>query len=809
MIDLTVCSEQERKLFNDVIAEVIGGKGIKYVSPQYVFMEEATGKKRKIDFAILTDQSKIAIELDGYTYHAEGKISQEAFSDQLQRQNGLVLAGWKILRFSWKRVLESPNSCRDALRRAIIHDQLLHPFYNPSEILPHQIQIEALQRLKESRDAGAKRGLVALATGLGKTYLSAFDAKNFKGRVLFIVHNNSILEQAKEAFNCILPKRSKGLFNSLERKPKEDIVFANISSLRSKENLSVFTPDDFEYIVVDEVHHSATAHYAKVMSYFKPHFLLGMTATPNRTDNKSILALLDNNLIYQVTQNDAIQRGYLVPFHYFALKDNVDYSNIRHNGFKYDLEDLNRTLIIKKRDDEIIEKYKKMTNGGKAIGFCVSIEHAERAADYFRSQGIPSHAIHSGISQEKRKQLIMDFRENKYKIVFVRDIFNEGVDFPDVEALLFMRPTESRIIFTQQLGRGLRLNNAKKAIIVLDFIGNYINADKITDYLSAYGTEIDLDKLRAKPLYEYDNGCKVEFQSEVLDTITVLKANVYSDQELTHHFLRLYQKLGRCPVLADIQSDTKFKLKDYLERYGTLLDFIERIERLEPDLDLRPLKGKVAHIQKDDVEALASTLERNEGQFLEQIRALSVILDKCCLQAARIANRYVGKDWDTRLYEGFIKLIEFLREAVESMDDLTLVLSFRFETPSKVFEEKTSPEENDALLEGIISNFKKLTDTREIYIFARTLTKDILLLEQLSQILKEDFTASGLGKTTQSSCTRAPLTGRLGVTDPDVSEVAQLAKIYGSLVQLNKRISGSILDAESVAEKLYDALSSV
>ena len=208
-----------------------------------------------------------------------------------------------------------------------------------------------------------------------------------------------------------------------------------------------------------------------------------MTATPNRTDRKPILKLVDNNLIYQITQREAIERGFLCPFCYYALKDNINYSNIRHNGFRYYLDDLNRLLIIKRRDQAIIKKYKSLIDGVKAIAFCVSIQHTIRASNHFNDEGIPSVAIHSGLTNEQRKKHIRNFREGKYQIAFVRDMFNEGIDFPEVGALLFLRPTESKIIFTQQLGRGLRIYPGKENVKVLDFIGNFINNEKIIDYL--------------------------------------------------------------------------------------------------------------------------------------------------------------------------------------------------------------------------------------------------------------------------------------------------------------------------------------
>ena len=446
MLDLSRASEPEQRLYYDVISPTIAPEADKFVLPQYVIHEDL-GNTRRIDFAVVTVNTKLAIELDGYTYHAEGIVTREKFSDDLYRQNQLMIQGWKVLRFSWDDVLHKPERCRDTLRRAIVSDPDLHPGHQSKDINPHVIQQEALASLDATRRLGKTKGLVVMATGLGKTYLAAFDARRIGGRILFVVHSNSILEQARDAFLKIMPGRSVGLYNAYEKKPREDLVFANIASLRNPDNLKSFDPREFSYIVFDEFHHGATEHYRNAIAYFRPKFMLGMTATPERTDKQSILGLMDDNLLYHMTQTEAIDRGFLVPFKYYALSDNVDYSNIRHNGFRYDVSDLNKTLIIEHRDHAIIDKYRTITGEKKAIAFCVSIEHAVRSAEHFRQEGIPSVAIHSKMSAETRRSIILEFREGLYRVIFVRDLFNEGIDFPEVEALLFIRPTESKNYF--------------------------------------------------------------------------------------------------------------------------------------------------------------------------------------------------------------------------------------------------------------------------------------------------------------------------------------------------------------------------
>lgn len=742
-INLTNSSEPEKYLYFEIILPTISEESSKYVYPQFKLKDDF-GRERRIDFAIITDNSKVAIELDGYTYHAKGKISPEKFSDDLQRQNELILSGWKVIRFSWDQLNQTPEKCKDTLRRAIISDIALHPYLHTQSINPHQIQKEALIRLENSRKAGAKKGLVVMATGLGKTFLSAFDAKKVGGRILFIVHNNSILEQAREAFLKIMPEKTMGFFNSIEKICDKDIVFANISSLRIRKYLEKFNSNEFDYIIIDEVHHGATSHYKEVIKHFQPKFMLGMTATPNRTDNQSIISILDNNLIYEITQNEAIQRGFLVPFYYYALKDNIDYSNIRHNGYRYYMEDLNKALIIKRRDNTIIEKYKEMTRCGKAIAFCVSIEHAERAAEHFNESNIPSVAIHSRIDSQKRQELIRGFRENKYKVVFVRDIFNEGIDFPDVEVLIFMRPTESKIIFTQQLGRGLRLNAAKSAVQVLDFIGNYINADKIIEYLSAYGNTFEVDDLRHKPIFYYDNGCRVTFERAAIDVITILKANVPSDSELVEHFFSVYKKLGRCPTIADIQRDDKYKMKHYLERYGNWQAFLDRILVLDNTIDLKSLELSTK-LDNTEIEEYANLLEQNESQFINLLQQLAQVMEG--LENDFVSLSYkLYKNKTKKIYEKLNDFSDKAKMAEGLLKEIILILGFRFESPNIVtkkpqFESKYNI--ND-IVADVIKNLTSILEKKEIYLFARHFGSKLSIIKQLLETIQK-YISTDLG----------------------------------------------------------------
>ena len=276
--------------------------------------------------------------------------------------------------------------------------------------------------------------------------------------------------------------------------------------------------------MIDESHHTAAPSYRKVSEYFEPKFFLGLTATPDRMDEQDILEFYGNNLIFEMGQAEAIRQGYLATLNYKGFKDNVDYSNIYYNGFRYDVDDLNKSLMIELRDEAIIRKFKELASDKKTIGFCVSIDYADWCAEQFRKAGINAVSIHSKIEAENTdgayqsaSEIIEAFDNDKHQVAFVVDMLNEGIDIPDVECLLMLRPTESSAILTQQIGRGLRIANNKKEILVLDFIGNYQTSPRI---LTALGikkiSEIIEDK--EKGVYFYENeGRRVEFQSEVVD----------------------------------------------------------------------------------------------------------------------------------------------------------------------------------------------------------------------------------------------------------------------------------------------------
>lgn len=390
-----ITQESEALFVREFLFPILGNQKMKYVVPQYPFLD-SSGRSRRIDFGVLFNGKKLALEVNGESYHAEGIIPGEQFDDNLNRQNEILSAGWFLLRFSYNQ-LKDPK-----WREKVSHDLFsllrkhIPEILSETSIEPNYLQKEVLSALNFYRQAGHKKGVVILPTGTGKTYLSAFDTLNAQGRILFIVHKLDILSQSREAYEKIYTTAKLGLLTGEARENVNDskVLFASKDTLRNC--FTDFAPNEFDYIVIDEVHHGQAPTYQSILRYFKPNlFMLGLTATPDRTDRKDIFQLFDYNKVFEYTLNDAIDNGFLVPYTYYGLTDNIDYSNIRYNGNKYKVEDLDRALIIPERNERIFEEYIKKGNGNKALGFCCSIKHANEMAELFNSKGIPAVAITS------------------------------------------------------------------------------------------------------------------------------------------------------------------------------------------------------------------------------------------------------------------------------------------------------------------------------------------------------------------------------------------------------------------------------
>ena len=450
-------------------------------------------------------------------------------------------------------------------------------------IAPRGIQLEALYEIEKAREEGMEKGLLVSATGSGKTFISAFDAKQFSAkRLLFIAHRQEILEQALESFRVIHSDKNMSLFIGKEKDAEADFVFASIQTISKEIYLKseYFSPDTFDYIVVDEFHHAAAESYKRVLDYFKPVFLLGLTATPYRMDQQDILSLCDDHIIYELPLFQAVNRDVLSPFRYYGVYDETDYAKVERRNGTYVTESLERVFSDYAKETSVYEKYKAY--GGKStVGFCVSISHAEMMASYFCKKGVKAKAVHSQMSGERsREKVVKDFREGKLSVVFTVDLFNEGVDIKKIDTVMFLRPTESYVIFLQQLGRGLRKYPGKKELIVIDFIGNYKNAHYKPILLAGKNPlQVQITGKRADE-FSYPEGCHVHYDLRVLDLFEEMRKRDPRPQLLKEEYYRIRTSLNRRPQRLDLYlgSDVDYKeymKKGYLHYLGSLGELTE------------------------------------------------------------------------------------------------------------------------------------------------------------------------------------------------------------------------------------------
>lgn len=434
---------------------------------------------------------------------------------------------------------------------------------------PLGAQIEALHYLKQTREEGFDRGMVVMATGVGKTYLAAFDSAQFR-RVLFVAHREEILRQAWDTFGKVVPSKSKGWFNAEAKDTDTDIVVASVQTLSQEQYLSpaYFYPDYFDYIVIDEFHHVAAQSYQRVVNYFKPRFLLGLTATPFRMDNQDIFQFCDDNVVYEINLQEAINKDYLVPFHYYGVYDyTTDYTEIAMSNGRYVTEDLEKALSVASRADLILKRYREYKSQ-RALGFCSSIKHANYMTEYFRENNVPAVAVHSGQGPfvMQRKAAVGALRDCDIEVIFSVDQFNEGVDIPEVDLVMFLRPTESYTVFLQQLGRGLRKADDKDYLTVLDFIGNYKRAHLIPLILTGRNPQSEEDQIyKLRDLSQsLAEGCLVNFDMRLLDLFEEVRKHDPLPERMKTDYWRLKANLGRRPLRLDIRAGSDIDSREYL-----------------------------------------------------------------------------------------------------------------------------------------------------------------------------------------------------------------------------------------------------
>lgn len=432
---------------------------------------------------------------------------------------------------------------------------------------PNRMQKKAVLNLDRLRASGENKALVVAATGTGKTYMSAFDVANVNCKnLLFIVHREDILRKAEITYKSICKNSNVtfGLYTGNKKDKKVQYLFATVQTLSN--NLKDFYPEDFDYIVVDEAHHCTSPTYERVLNYFKPKFLLGMTATPERCDSGNIFDVFDNNVAIEVRLKEALEEELIVPFHYFGITDidTVDYTNVNIDN----ISEISKRLMINSRVDFIIEKMNFYGFDGekqRTLGFCISKEHARYMADKFNKEGINSIALTGEDPIEKRQECARRLEDDndELKVIFTVDIFNEGVDIPSVNQVLMLRPTSSPIIFIQQLGRGLRKRNNKEFLTVLDFIGNHNKAFLISIALKG-SKYYDKDSLKVSVDTDFSDipGCS----NISMDRISKERILKQLENENFNNLKYLKDEYNEFKILTG--GKIPYKLMDYVKYDG-------------------------------------------------------------------------------------------------------------------------------------------------------------------------------------------------------------------------------------------------
>lgn len=458
---------------------------------------------------------------------------------------------------------------------------------------PRGAQIEAICALEHTRAEGASRALISAATGVGKTYLAAFDSKKYK-RVLFVAHKEEILRQAAESFQNVRKSDDYGFFDGNAKCTDKSVIFASVATLGKSEylNETYFPKNYFDYVVIDEFHHAVNDQYMRIVEYFKPQFLLGLTATPERMDGRNIYEICDYNVPYEISLKDAINKGMLVPFHYYGIFDKTDYSQLHQVRGKYDDRELNQTYIGNERRYELIYKNYCKYGSKRALGFCCSKEHAKDMAKEFCRRGIPSVAVYSdahGEYTEDRSIAIQKLMQGEIRVIFSVDMFNEGVDIPAVDMVMFLRPTESPIVFLQQLGRGLRKSMGKEYLNVLDFIGNYEKAGRVR-FLLTGKTFSETKTYNPADRTDYPDDCMIDFDLELIDLFAEMDKRTLRVKDcIRGEYYRVKNLLDKSPSRLELftyMDDDVYQLamqhskENPFKRY---LDYKKELDELSED----------------------------------------------------------------------------------------------------------------------------------------------------------------------------------------------------------------------------------
>ncbi len=625
-------------LFIDLFADTFGAEKAGYLYSQYPFYD-IYQNARFADFVLENGATRVAIEIDDEASHNPRLVSQDKFYDDLLKQNSMIHLGWDVYRWAVRQMQKQPETVKDELRVFLGSDPRFREIedYLPTQqgraLKADQLELrkyqqEALDSLDAMRQNRETIALLYHATGTGKTVTAVMDAKCCGGRVLFVAHTMELVNQAFNTFRDLWPEVTVGKYADNLKEPNAHVVCGSIQSVAL--NLDQFREDAFDYLIIDEAHHASADTYQKVLAYFKPQFTLGLTATPERADDVNILEIFKNTA-HKLDIQTAVEIGALVPVRCIRIHTNIDMTKVRFNSVQYNIRDLDVKICVTERNQLIVDTWLDYVKDKRTVVFCASVKHADQIAELFRAAGVNAVAVSGSMKTSERNEQLAKFASGEIKVLCACDLLNEGWDCPQTEVLFMARPTMSKVLYTQQLGRGMRTAEGKDHLMVFDFVDN----------ASQYNMPYSLHRLFK--LNEYHAGCTVvgkkgqreadndlyrkgekpdaiiDYPVDATDYELVDLFNwqeeakdMYSQQELIRHLsvqktqtIEEYIKAGK--IVPDLEigfSDhRKFhyfrreRVEEFAERFGwtVLTDdnrytlFIEMIEKMLMDHSYKPV----------------------------------------------------------------------------------------------------------------------------------------------------------------------------------------------------------------------------
>ena len=578
----------------------------------------------------------------GYIFHKDNQtdmmigssnLTQSALAENQEwnlffssnTQKDIVLKVEEEFDKQWKQSISLTEEWIEEYQKVYVKPVRHETIKISKEIKPNYMQKNALESLDNLRKNNKDKALLISATGTGKTYLAAFDVKAVHPKkMLFVVHRRSIALKAMETFKTIIKDKSMRLFSGDTKEINCDYVFSTIQTIYKPENRQLFSKKEFDYIIIDEVHKAGANSYQELVNYFKPQFLLGMSATPERSDDFDIYKMFDYNIAYEIRLQQAMEYDLLCPFHYYGITDMTIDDHVIDDKSDFNL------LVDEKRVDYVIDKINDYGYSGDRVHGLIFVsrkEEAHRLSEMFNQRGFNTCAL-TGEASEKQRQEAMDSLESNeddsLDYIFTVDIFNEGIDIPKVNQVVMLRPTQSSIIFIQQLGRGLRKNNEKDYVVVIDFIGNYEKNFFIPIALSG-NTNFNKDNLRrfvSEGNLIIPGASTIQFdeisKKRIFNAIDLARFN--DIKYIKDSYKDLKAKIGRIPKLEDFEKYGAIDVQRIFQNksLGSYHEFLKKYE-----IDYKVTFSK----QEEDYLKFIST-KLSSGKRVQELETIRLAIEK-------------------------------------------------------------------------------------------------------------------------------------------------------------------------------------